>query len=697
MNFALLADGSPTYTLAFKGKEVIKPSRLGLELVAEGIKRTFDDFSPEGNTSENKDEKTNLFSGFQILGAETASFDETWQLVWGETKDIRNRYNEWTVTLNQPATQRQIKIRFRLFDDGLGFRYEFPLQKNLTYLVIKEERTQFALTGDHAAYWLPGDYDTQEYDYTTSRLSEIRSLMPSAITPNSSQTPFSPTGVQTALMLKTDDGLYINLHEAALINYSCMHLNLDDKRFIFESHLTPDADGTKGHLQTPCQSPWRTIIVSDDARDILASNMTLNLNDPCKIEDVSWIKPVKYIGVWWEMITGAKDWAYTGDLSGVQLGVTDYTQVKPSGRHGATTAHVKEYIDFAAQHGFDAVLVEGWNIGWEDWFGNSKDYVFDFLTPYPDFDLKEIHRYAAAKGIKMIMHHETSSSVRNYERHIDRAYRFMKDNGYDAVKSGYVGDMIPRGEHHYSQWLNNHYLYAIEKAADYQIMVNAHEAVRPTGICRTYPNLIGNESARGTEYQAFGGSKPNHATLLPFTRLIGGPMDYTPGIFEMDIEKINPNNTSHVNSTLANQLALYVTLYSPLQMAADLPENYNRFPDAFRFIKDVAIDWDDSKYLEAEPGKYITVARKAKGSSSWFVGNVCGEEGFTSQIALDFLEAGKKYIATIYADAKDAHYKTNPQAYTIRKMEVTSRTKLTLKSAPGGGYAISIVPERTKN
>jgi alpha-glucosidase len=691
MSFSLSGDSAPVYTLSYKGKAVVKPSRLGLELMPEGVKRTFNDFSPEGQSPERQSLTNNLYSGFQVAGVQTSSFDETWQPVWGETKTIRNRYNELAVTLSQPATERQILIRFRLFDDGLGFRYEFPQQKNLVYIILKEERTQLAMTGDHIAYWLPGDYDTQEYDYTTSRLSEIRGLMQGAITPNSSQTPFSPTGVQTALMLKTDDGLYINLHEAALINYSCMHLNLDDRNFVFEAHLTPDANGTKGHLQTPCQSPWRTIIVSDDARDILASNITLNLNDPCKIDDPSWIKPVKYVGVWWEMITGAGDWAYTSELPSVQLGATDYTKVKPSGRHAATTAHVKEYIDFAALHGFDAVLAEGWNVGWEDWFGNSKDYVFDFLTPYPDFDLKEIHRYAASKGVKMIMHHETSASIRNYERHIDRAYRLMKDNGYDAVKSGYVGDMIPRGEYHYSQWLNNHYLYAVEKAAQYKIMVNAHEAVRPTGICRTYPNLIGNESARGTEYQAFGGSKPNHVTILPFTRLIGGPMDYTPGIFEMDIEKINPNNTSHVNSTLANQLALYVTMYSPLQMAADLPENYNRFLDAFQFIKDVPVDWDDSKYLEAEPGKHITVARKAKGGDSWFVGNVCGEEGFTSKITLSFLEPGKKYTATIYADAQDAHYKTNPQAYTIRKVEVTHKSKLTLKSAPGGGYAISIV------
>ncbi|MDR1984830.1 MAG: glycoside hydrolase family 97 protein [Prevotellaceae bacterium] len=684
-------DGSPDYSLSFKEKEVIKPSKLGFELMPETPQRNFDDFSLDTPVAANADKKTNLYSGFKIIKTETANFDETWQPVWGEKKNIRNNYNEFTATLEQTSTDRQIIVRFRLFDDGLGFRYEFPQQKNLIYFVLKEEKTMFAMTGDHTAFWIAGDYDTQEYDYTTSRLSEIRGLMSKAITPNSSQTPFSQTGVQTALMMKTDDGLYINLHEAALINYACMHLNLDDKNFIFESWLTPDTKGTKGHLQAPCVSPWRTIIVSDDARDVLASDITLNLNEPCKIKDVSWIKPTKYIGVWWEMITGAKDWAYTNDLPSVQLEITDFTKVKPSGRHGATTEHVKEYIDFAALHGFDAVLVEGWNIGWEDWFGNSKDYVFDFLTPYPDFDVKEIHNYAASKNIKMIMHHETSSSVRNYERHIDQAYQFMKDNGYDAVKSGYVGDIIPRGFYHYSQWTVNHYQYAIEKAAEYRIMVNAHEAVRPTGICRTYPNLIGNESARGTEYQAFGGSKPNHVTILPFTRLIGGPMDYTPGIFEMDIEKINPNNNSHVNSTLANQLALYVTMSSPLQMAADLPENYNRFLDAFQFIKDVAVDWDDSKYLEAEPGEYITVARKSKGNSSWFVGNVCGENGFISKISFDFLDEGKQYIATIYSDADNAHYKINPQAYIIRKAIVDNKSKFTQKSAPGGGYAISLV------
>lgn len=697
MNFSLQGNGEPTYSLTYKGKDVIKPSKLGLELVTEKDSRDFWDFTEEGTVAQQKDEKTNLYSGFKVQDTKTASFDETWQPVWGETKNIRNHYNELAITLNQPKTKRQILIRFRLFDDGLGFRYEFPQQKNLIYFIVKEEKSQFAMTGDHIAHWIPGDYDTQEYDYTTSRLSEIRGLMDKAITPNSSQTPFSKTGVQTSLMMKTDDGLYINLHEAALVDYSCMHLNLDDSNMVFESWLTPDAQGNKGHLQAPCHSPWRTIIVSDDARDILASDLTLNLNDPCKLEDTSWIKPVKYIGVWWEMITGMSTWEYTSDLPSVQLGVTDYTKVKPNGKHGANTTHVKEYIDFAAKHGFDAVLVEGWNIGWEDWFGKSKDYVFDFLTPYPDFDLNEIRNYAAGKGIKMMMHHETSSSVRNYERHMDKAYQFMVDNGYNSVKSGYVGDMIPRGEHHYGQWMNNHYLYALKKAADYKIMVNAHEATRPTGLSRTYPNLIGNESARGTEYQAFGGSNPNHVTILPFTRLLGGPMDYTPGIFEMDIKKLNPDNHSHVNSTLANQLALYVTMYSPLQMAADIIENYERFPDAFQFIKDVAIDWDESKYLEAEPGKYITIARKEKGKDNWFVGNVAGEKGYTSTITFDFLDSGKEYVATIYSDAKNAHYKKNPQAYEIRKVIVTNSSVLNQHSAPGGGYAISIYPVTNKS
>jgi hypothetical protein len=670
LSFALQQDGTPTYALRYKGKAVVKSSKLGFVL---------------------KNDPTSLLNGFTVADVSRTSVDATWEPVWGESKTVRNHYNEMAVLLLQPGTKRQVLVRFRLFDDGLGFRYEFPAQKNLTYFVIKEERTEFAMAGDHTAYWIPGDYDTQEYDYTTSRLSEIRALQKKAITQNLSQTSFSETGVQTSLMMKSDDGLYINLHEAALINYACMHLELDDKNMVFRSWLTPDAIGDKGYMQAPCTTPWRTVIVSDDARGILASRMTYNLNEPSRIQQTDWIKPVKYVGVWWEMITGKSSWAYTNEFPTVQLGVTDFAGAKPNGIHGATTANVKKYIDFAALHGFDAVLVEGWNIGWEDWFGRSKDYVFDFVTPYPDFHVQELKEYARSKGIKLVMHHETSGSTRNYERHLDTAYRFMKENGYDAVKSGYVGPILPRGENHYSQWTVNHYQYAIEKAAQYKIMVNAHEAVRPTGVARTWPNLIGNESARGTEYQAFGGSKPNHVTILPFTRLIGGPMDYTPGIFEMDISKINPQNKSWCNSTLANQLALYVTMYSPLQMAADLPENYNRFLDAFQFIKDVALDWDESRYLEAEPGQYITIARKAKGSAKWFMGNVNGEMPRTSMVTLDFLEPGKTYEATIYADAAEAHYKTKPQAYTIRKVAVTSKSKLAQWCAAGGGYAISFV------
>lgn len=676
MKFSIQNGGLPTYELQYKGKTVIKPSKLGLE--------SFGD-------------KPSFYDNFSVVNVNNTTIDETWQPVWGETKDIRNHYNEMAITLRQKETGRIMILRFRLFDDGLGFRYEFPQQKSLTYFAVKEELTQFAMTGDHTAWWIPGDYDTQEYDYTKSRLSEIRHLQESARTDNLSQTGFSNTGVQTSLQLKTSDGIYINLHEAALINYACMHLNLDDKNFVFQSWLTPDANGTKGHLQASCTTPWRTIIVSDDARDILASNITLNLNEPCKIEDTSWIKPMKYVGVWWEMITGKSDWSYTHDLPSVKIGLTDYTNVKPHGRHGATTANVKKHIDFAAQHGFDGVLVEGWNIGWEDWFGNSKDFVFDFQTPYPDFDIEEIHRYAKSKGVKMIMHHETSASIRNYERFIDQAYQLMNKYDYPAVKSGYVGNIVPRGENHYSQWINNHYQYAVEKAAEYKIMVNAHEAVRPTGVCRTWPNLIGNESARGTEYQAFGGSKPNHTTVLPFTRLIGGPMDYTPGVFENDISKYNPNNNSWVNTTLVNQLSLYVTMSSPLQMACDFPETYEKYMDAFQFIKDVALDWDESKYLEAKPGGYVTVARKAKGTDKWFVGSTNGETGRNSNINFDFLENGKTYIATIYADDKDAHYKTNPQAYNIRKVVVTNKSKLSQYCAPGGGMAISIVPVMDKS
>lgn len=669
LNFSVNAQREPVYELYYKDKVVIKPSKLGLEL---------------------KDDP-GLMNGFTLAGVQTSTFDETWQPVWGEEKEIRNHYNEMAVTLNQQAQDRHIVLRFRLFDDGLGFRYEFPLQKNLNYFVIKEEHTQFAMAGDHTAFWIPGDYDTQEYDYTESRLSEIRGLMPGAITDNASQTQFSPTGVQTALQMKTADGLYINLHEAALVDYSCMHLNLDDKNLVFESWLTPDAQGNKGYLQAPCTSPWRTVIVSDDARDILASRITLNLNEPCAYDDVSWIKPVKYVGVWWEMIAGKSTWAYTDDLLSVKLGQTDYSKTEPNGRHGANNEHVKKYIDFAAANGLDQVLVEGWNQGWEDWFGHSKDYVFDFVTPYPDFDVEMLNDYAHSKGVKLMMHHETSSSVRNYERHLDKAYQFMVDHGYNAVKSGYVGDIIPRGEHHYGQWMNNHYLYAVKKAAEYKIMVNGHEAVRPTGLCRTYPNLIGNESARGTEYEAFGGSKPFHTTLLPFNRLIGGPMDYTPGIFDIRLDFMGDQPHGQVQTTLAKQLALYVTLYSPLQMAADLVENYEKHMDAFQFIKDVAVDWDESRYLEAEPGDYITIARKAKGSNNWFVGGITDENARTAEFKLDFLDADKKYVATLYADGKDADYKDNPTSYQIKKGIVTAKTRISVKEARSGGFALSLM------
>ncbi len=669
LKFALTEKGEPMYELFYKDKRVLNPSMLGIELV----------------------DAPNLLDGFTLSKVDTCSVDETWQPVWGEEKEIRNNYNELAVTLNQVAEKRDMVIRFRVFDDGVGFRYEFPLSDSLNYFTIKEERTQFAMTGDHKAFWIPGDYDTQEYDYMESRLSEIRGLMDEAITPNSSQTPFSDTGVQTSLQMKTDDGLYINIHEAALVDYPCMHLNLDDKNMVFESWLTPDALGHKGYMQAPAHTPWRTIIVSDDARDILASRITLNLNEPCAYEDTSWIKPVKYIGVWWEMIAGYSSWAYTDELPSVKLGEVDYTQLTPNGKHAANNEKVMRYIDFAAEHGFDQVLVEGWNEGWEDWFGKSKDYVFDFVTSYPDFDVKMLNDYAKSKGVRLMMHHETSSSVRNYERHMDKAYQFMVDNGYNAVKSGYVGDIIPRGEYHYGQWMNNHYLHAVKKAADYKISVNAHEAVRPTGLCRTYPNLIGNESARGTEYEAFGGNKPFHTTILPFSRLIGGPMDYTPGIFDLKLDFMGDLPHSQVQTTLAKQLALYVTMYSPLQMAADRIESYENYMDAFQFIKDVAIDWDETKYLEAEPGDYLTIARKAKGSNNWFVGGITDENARTAHFSLDFLQPGKAYVATLYADAQDADYQTNPTAYQIKKGVVTSDSQLNIDLARSGGFALSIM------
>lgn len=668
LSFSLKADGTPTYKMTYKGKPVINESTLGFTL--------------------KKDEP--LTNHFKVVSDSKSTFKETWKPVWGEEKEILNHYNELLVQLKQDKTNRLMNIRFRVYNEGVGFRYEFPTQKELTYFVIAEENTQFAMTGDHTAWWIPGDYDTQEYDYNESKLSEIRGLMKQSMTDNVSQYVFSPTGVQTSLMMKTKDGLYINLHEAALVDYALMNLNLDDKNFIFQSWLTPDAKGDKGYLYTPTKTPWRTVMVSDDARNILASRLILNLNDPCALADTSWIKPVKYIGVWWEMITGKSSWAYTDDLPTIKLDEVDYTKVKPNGTHAANNDKVRHYIDFAAKHGFDQVLVEGWNVGWEDWFGHRKDYVFDFVTPYPDFDIKALNDYAHAKGVKLMMHHETSGSTRNYERHMKAAYELMNKYGYNSVKSGYVGDILPIGEHHYSQSTINHYLYAIKEAAKHKIMLNAHEAVRPTGLCRTYPNLIGNESARGTEYEAFGGNKPFHTTILPFTRLQGGPMDYTPGIFETEVKNVNPNNTSQVRSTLAKQLALYVTMYSPLQMAADLPENYERFADAFQFIKDVPVDWQESVYLEAEPGRYITIARKDKHSDNWYIGNTSNENGHTSELLLNFLDKNKKYEATIYADAKNADWQTNPKAYTITKQKVNAKTKLKLTAAKGGGYAISI-------
>ena len=668
LSFSLKSDGTPSYKVSYKNKPVINESTLGFTL--------------------KKAEP--LTNNFKVVDTKKSTFKETWKPVWGEESEILNHYNELLVQLQQEKTNRKMNIRFRVYNEGVGFRYEFPSQKELTYFVVEEELSQFAMTGDHTAWWIPGDYDTQEYDYTESKLSEIRGLMKQAVTENVSQFVFSPTGVQTSLMMKTKDGLYINLHEAALVDYSLMNLNLDDKTFVFQSWLTPDAQGAKGYLQAPCHSPWRTIMVSDDARKILASRLILNLNEPCAIADTSWIKPVKYVGVWWEMITGKNSWSYTNDLPTIDLNTVDYSKTKPNGTHGANNEEVRKYIDFAAKHGFDQVLVEGWNIGWEDWFGHKKDYVFDFITPYPDFDLKALNDYAHSKGVKLMMHHETSGSTRNYERHMKAAYELMNQYGYNAVKSGYVGDILPVGEHHYSQSTINHYLYAIKEAAKHKIMVNAHEAVRPTGICRTYPNMIGNESARGTEYEAFGGNKVFHTTILPFTRLQGGPMDYTPGIFETEMKYVNPNNNNQIRTTLARQLALYVTMYSPLQMAADLPENYEKFMDAFQFIKDVPVDWQKSVYLEAEPGRYITIARKDKHSNDWYVGCTAHEGGHTSELLLNFLDKGKKYEATIYADAKDANWKTNPKAYTITKQKVNAKTKLKLTAAQGGGYAISI-------
>ena len=680
LSFDLTADGTPTYKMDYNNKPVIATSRLGLEL---------------------KNQKS-LLDGFKMERVSRSSFDETWQPVWGEQSSIRNHYNEMAVCLSQPDDNghlREMIVRFRLYDDGVGFRYEWPAQDNFTYFTIKEERTEFAMTGDHTAYWIPGDYDTQEYDYTISRLSEVREKMPAVkFSYNVSSTVFSDTGVQTSLQLKTDDGIYLNIHEAACVDYSTMHLNLDEKRMVLTSWLTPDARGDKGYLMAPCHSPWRTVMVTSTATAALDSKLILNLNEPCKLEDTSWIHPTKYMGVWWEMIVGKSSWAYS-NASAVNLDSIDYKTMKPNGIHGANNDNVKRYIDFAAENGFDQLLVEGWNIGWEDWFGHEKDYVFDFVTPNPDFDIAMLNDYAHSKGIKLMMHHETSGSLRNYERHLDAAYSLMNKYGYDAVKSGYVGNMVPRGEYHYGQWANNHYLYCVKEAAKHKIMVNAHEATRPTGLCRTYPNLVGNESARGTEYQQSAGIMPHHVTILPFTRLQGGPMDYTPGIFCMDVSKLNPENHGHVNATLCNQLALYVTLYSPLQMAADVPENYMRYADAFRFIKDVAVDWDESRYLAAEPGEYIIAARREKGGQRWFVGGVTNEDARTMTVDFSFLTKGQKYMATIYADAKDADYETNPEKYVISRRVVTAKDKEKIFMARGGGFAISLMPvdDHTQN
>ena len=680
VSFSLVDNGVPTYQVSYKGKPVIKQSRLGLEL------------TPSQNDGI-KAEDTNLMNGFKVSNTETSSFKEVWKPVWGETSSILNHYNEMAVSLTQEHPNRTIIVRFRVYNDGMGLRYEFPRQSNLGYFIIKDEHTQFAMAGDHTAWWLPGDYDTQEYETVTSKLSEIRSKMKSAVTDNTSQTTFSDTGVQTSLQMKSSDGLYINLHEAACVNYPTMHLNLDDKNMVFESWLTPDAQGNKAYMQAPRTTPWRTLIVSDDARDMLSSNLILNLNEPCQYDDTSWIKPVKYCGVWWEMIVGRKSWSYTDEFPAVEIGVTDFSKAKPNGRHGATTAEVKRYIDFAAKNGLDQVLVEGWNIGWEDWFGHSKFKVFDFQTPYPDFDIKALNEYAHSKGVKLMMHHETSSSVMNYERYMEDAYKLMNKYGYNSVKSGYVGNIIPRGEHHYGQVMNNHYLHAVTEAAKHKIMVNAHEATRPTGLCRTYPNLIGNESARGTEYEAFGGSNPDHTVILPFTRLQGGPMDYTPGIFETQLKNWS-SNQSYVHTTLAGQLALYLVMYSPLQMAADLPEHYEKYSDAFQFIKDVAVDWDDSKYIEAEPGDYITVARKAKGTDNWFIGGKCDENGHKAVIKLDFLDKGKTYECTIYSDAADADYEKNPKAYSIIRKQVKRGDVLKINEARGGGFGVSLLVKK---
>lgn len=665
---AYVSNGRPTYELFYRGQAVVKPSHLGLEI----------------------DNFPSLLTDFEVASVDSSSFDETWKPVWGEKSAIRNRYNELVVCFRErKSPSRDMVVRFRIYDEGVGFRYELALQPQLNNVIVKEERTQFAMTGNHMAYWIPGDYDTSEYDYQITRLSEIRQRMPKAVTPNATQSPIGPTAVQTALLMKTDGGLYINIHEAALVGYSAMHLVLNDTTMVFQSCLTPDAVGRKAYIRCPFNTPWRTIMVSDDPRTLLDAKLTLNLNEPCKLEDTSWIHPVKYVGVWWEMITGKSTWSYA-DYQPVVLGETNFAKLNPSGRHGADSTNVKRYIDFAARHGFSQVLVEGWNEGWEDnW---QKLHNYSFTQPYPDYPLQRLQAYAQVRGVKLMMHHETSSSVLNYERQLNAAYELMNKLGIDVVKSGYVGNIFPNGGHHFDQWMVEHYLHCIKEAAKHRIMVNAHEAVRPTGLCRTYPNMIGNESARGTEFHAMEGCSPAHVTILPFTRLMGGPMDYTPGIFETDISQVNPNNKCRMRATLCNQLALYVVLYSPLQMAADLPENYEKHLDAFQFIKDVAVDWDDSRYLEAEPAGYITVARKAKGSPNWFVGGVAGRQAHTANVSLGFLEPGRKYVATIYKDGPKADIDKRTDDYVIEQRTVTHRSNLRIRAVKGGGFAVSIKP-----
>lgn len=689
MRFSMSDNGTPYYSLDYKGKHIVLDSRLGFLLRGD---LNVSEVKVQGDKIDKVDKhpQIDFYRDFEVADVKTDSLDYTWAPVWGEEDSIRCHYNELTVSLKHKPTGRGMAIRFRLFNDGLGFRYEFGPMAWPEYFIINDELTEFAMAEDYTAFWIPGDFDTQEYEYTRSRISEIPSLVADQLLPNPWHFPFSVNAVQTSLQMKSDDGVYVNLHEAALVDYSCMNLELEPGTLTFKASLVPDATGGKGAIQTPAKSPWRTIQVTDDACRQLESRLVLNLNEPCALDDVSWIHPVKYIGVWWEMISGKGSWSYTGDVRPVDINTVDYSKLPHSPKHSANTENVRRYIDFAAEHGFGEVLVEGWNIGWEDWESFSKNDVFDFVTPYPDFDIAGLNEYAHSKGVRLMMHHETSSSIRNYERHMDAAYDLMNKYGYDAVKSGYVGQIFPRGEHHYGQYMNNHYQYAIRKAAEHHIMVNAHEAVRPTGLCRTYPNMIGNESAKGTEYQAFGGLHPQHVTILPFTRLNGGPMDYTPGVFVMDMKENCPTNKSHVNATICNQLALYLTMYSPLQMAADFPEHYMKYADAFQFIKDVAVDWRKSKYLFAEPGDYLIVARQAKDSGQWFVGGVTDELSRSFEVPMSFLDAGENYEVTLYADSEDADYKTNPQSYVISKVNVTSESVVPVTMAPGGGFAMSV-------